>query len=107
VKNTIQRRTKGRAKVMHRRHGARCVLLLVVLLASTLPAIAQGCAMCYSTASAASKEGEQAITRGVVVLLLPPLSLMTAGVGLAFRYGRRRDRCQNRESESSSRSRLS
>ena len=107
MKNTVERRTEGRVKVMHKRHLVCCALLSLVLLASALPAIAQGCAMCYSTASAASKEGEQAITRGVVVLLLPPLSLMTVGVGLAFRYGRRRDHSQNGEAESGSPSRLS
>jgi hypothetical protein len=63
--------------------------LLVVLWAG--PAFAQSCAMCYSTARAVSKEGQRAITRGVVVLLVPPIGFMTIGVGLALRYGRKRD----------------
>jgi hypothetical protein len=56
------------------------------------PAFAQGCAMCYANASGATKDGQRAISRGVIVLLLPPLGFMTVGVGLAFRYGQRRDR---------------
>ena len=59
------------------------------------PALAQGCAMCYSSATGSTKEGQRAITKGVLILLVPPLSFMTAGVGLAFRYSRRRD--QDRE----------
>jgi hypothetical protein len=55
------------------------------------PACAQSCAMCYSTARALNKEGQNAITRGVVVLLLPPVGFMTVGVGLALRYGKKRD----------------
>jgi len=47
--------------------------------------------MCYSTAAALSKDGQRAITRGVVILVAPPLAAMTFGVGLAFRYGRKRD----------------
>ena len=63
--------------------------LLVMLWAG--PTFAQSCAMCYSTARALNKEGQNAITRGVVVLLLPPVGFMTVGVGLALRYGKKRD----------------
>ena len=48
--------------------------------------------MCYSTATAASKEGQRTINRAVLVLLFPPLGFMTAGVGLALRYAKNRDR---------------
>ncbi|HZS96837.1 MAG TPA: hypothetical protein VFA40_08650 [Terriglobales bacterium] len=56
-----------------------------------IPAFGQGCAMCYANATGATKDGQRAISRGVLVLLIPPLSFMSLGVGLAFRYGRRRD----------------
>jgi hypothetical protein len=55
------------------------------------PATAQSCAMCYSSARALNKDGQNAITRGVVVLLIPPIGFMTIGVGLALRYGKKRD----------------
>jgi len=47
--------------------------------------------MCYSTAKASSKEGQRAISRGVLVLLVPPLGFMTLGIALALRYGKKRD----------------
>lgn len=65
--------------------------LAAFLLLWAIPAYSQGCAMCYSTAKATSKDGQRAISRGVIVLLVPPLSFMTLGVWMAFRYGRNRD----------------
>jgi hypothetical protein len=77
--------------------GRGAAMLIVLLALSTVPAFAQGCAMCYSTAAAASKDGQMALDRAVAVLLAPPLGFMTLGVGMALRYGRKRDREQNRD----------
>jgi hypothetical protein len=63
--------------------------LLFLLWAA--PTFAQGCAMCYSNATGTTKDGQRAISRGVLVLLIPPVGFMTAGIGFAFRYGKRRD----------------
>jgi hypothetical protein len=69
----------------------RAVILAVFLSLWATPAFSQACSMCYSTAKATSKDGQRAISKGVVVLLLPPLGFMTLGVWAAFRYGKRRD----------------
>ncbi len=65
--------------------------LFLVLTLGTVPAWAQGCAMCYSSAKSASKDGQRALSKAVIVLLVPPVGLMAFGVGFAFRYGKRRD----------------
>jgi len=75
-------------------------LLAALLCLWTVPAFAQGCAMCYSTASATSKDGQKAISKAVAVLVAPPLGVMTLGVGLALRYGRKRDQEQNLDDDS-------
>ena len=69
----------------------RSAILGLVLLVSSAPAFSQACSMCYSTAKATSKDGQRAISRGVLVLLMPTLGFMTLGVWMAFRYGRKRD----------------
>ena len=69
----------------------RFAILVLSLLLWVTPVFGQTCSMCYSTAKATSKDGQRAISKGVVVLLLPPLGFMTLGVGAAFRYGRKRD----------------
>ena len=73
---------------------------LALVLMSCLwagPAFAQGCAMCYSNAAGTTKDGQRAISRGILVLLVPPVGFMTLGVGLAFHYGKKRDEDVSRQ----------
>jgi hypothetical protein len=69
----------------------RLAILTVLLLAWTAPALAQGCAMCYSSAQATPKEGQRAINKAVIVILIPPVGFMTLGIWMAGRYARKRD----------------
>ena len=79
----------------------RAAILAVSFLLWVTPAFGQACFMCYSTAKATSKDGQRAISKGVVVLLFPPLGFMTLGVWAAFRYGKKRDLEQGQEAVSS------
>jgi hypothetical protein len=72
----------------------RVAILAAYLLLWATPAFSQACSMCYSTAKATSKDGQRAISRGVIILLVPSVGYMTLGVWMAFRYGRKRDREQ-------------
>jgi hypothetical protein len=47
--------------------------------------------MCYESASQAGQRSQRALTRAVVFLLVPPVTMMIGLVGVAFRYGKKRD----------------
>jgi hypothetical protein len=69
----------------------RGLVLVMVVCICTIPALGQGCAMCNANARSTPKEGQQAINRAILVMLVPLVGFMVVGVGLAFRYGKKRD----------------
>jgi hypothetical protein len=69
----------------------RLLTLAFLNLLWAAPALGQGCAMCYRNTTGTTKDGQRAISRGILVLLVPPFAFMTIGAGLAYRYGKQRD----------------
>lgn len=69
----------------------RVASVVAALLMCGAPAFSQGCAMCYSSAAAASKDGQRAISKAVLVLVIPPAGFMTIGIGVARWYAKKRD----------------
>jgi hypothetical protein len=65
--------------------------LLLALL--TAPAFGQGCAMCYTSAQGASKQGQLALSHAVLVLMIPTLGLIAgfAGITVYFKDSHERE----------------
>ena len=58
-------------------------------LLAARPILAQGCALCYNTAAAASSRGIAALRHGVLILMLPPVVIFGVVTFLTVR-GRNR-----------------
>ncbi len=71
-----------------RKFVAALALLGAALLAFAPAALAQGCVMCYTSASAAGHRGERALDTAILVLLIPPLLLFIGILVFAFRRSR-------------------
>jgi hypothetical protein len=48
--------------------------------------LAQGCSMCNTVASAQSENAARALNHGILFLLIPPVTIMSAILVLAFRH---------------------
>lgn len=74
----------------------RCLRLvgiaLAVLVALTLPppAFSQGCALCYTQAAASGARMIRALRSGIVILMIPPVSLCLGAMFLTYR---KRNQC--------------
>jgi len=68
------------------RSGCLTMLAALIVFSFSLPAMAQGCALCYTQAASAGARMIQALRSGILILVIPP----TLGtVGLFFVVHRR------------------
>jgi heme/copper-type cytochrome/quinol oxidase subunit 2 len=69
------------------RHGAALVALAgLALTFFPVVAHAQGCAMCYTSASAARAGAKEALANGVLILLAPPMVFFALITVVVYRY---------------------
>jgi hypothetical protein len=74
-------RTERKLKLTCAAAAATCAVLLGLMAPH---AAAQGCAMCYQTAAASGAPGREALRRGILILLLPAVSLFIGICGLMY-----------------------
>jgi hypothetical protein len=61
-------------------------LCFLGLIALPVPhVVAQGCAMCYQSASASGAQGGTALRHGILILLFPTISIFVGILGLMYR----------------------
>jgi hypothetical protein len=61
------------------------IVAVWMLLGVARGAYAQGCALCYTTASAAGAAAERSIDYGILALLVPALTLFLCVIFLLYR----------------------
>jgi hypothetical protein len=70
------------------RHGAILIALAAIALLALVPSVAhaQGCAMCYTSASAAKSTAKAALANGVLILLVPPMVFFALITVVVYMY---------------------
>ncbi len=58
---------------------------LIAILATANGAFAQGCALCYTSASALGQAGQRSLDYGILVLLIPALAMFLSVMFLLYR----------------------
>jgi hypothetical protein len=84
------RKARGRLRAEIR--SWKAVWLLAALMAASIALVcllaphlaAQGCAMCYQNAAASGGQGRAALRRGILILLVPALSLFSGIFALIY-----------------------
>jgi hypothetical protein len=61
-------------------------VLAAALLAAAPEAFAQGCVACRTSAAAGGAEAARALDHGILVLLIPTISIFVGILAFAFRY---------------------
>lgn len=62
-----------------------CAGLVVFRLFAAAPGLrAQGCAMCYQNAAATGPQGTEALRHAILVLIIPPVLMFSAILGLLY-----------------------
>ena len=61
------------------------LVVFVAALASARQACAQGCALCYTTASAAGQAAERSLNWGILALLAPALIMFLGVMFMLYR----------------------
>ena len=58
---------------------------LIAILSSASGAFAQGCALCYTTASAVGQNGQRSLDYGILALVTPALVLFLTVIFMLYR----------------------
>ena len=62
----------------------RASLVVAALISAAPGALAQGCAMCYQNAANSGPQGAAALRHGIIVLMIPPLTIFTGILGMLY-----------------------
>jgi hypothetical protein len=68
--------------------------LVLLTLATPLPAFSQGCALCYTQAASAGAKMIQALRSGILILIIPPT---LGSIGMIFVVRRKRNQVRRTE----------